>query len=153
MRNDDRQDLLLLDRTGTVLRLLAVAAPGDFYPTWAIDGDEVAFTAGYTPVTDAASRTYPSLGPTVWVDAVDIRGRVRPLWHYHSDETCGSGFGGIEPALLDYQDEAGQSGLEPRLQWSLRQHVAIYADSFCNPQFLRTDTTTGETRPFPLADM
>ncbi len=125
------QNLLILDRTGTVLHSFAGGA-GDFYPAWAVDGDQVAFVAdsGY----DQGHAYFD-------VQAADATGRVRRLWRSSSAQFCGIGEGASDPATDLYLRE---STLDRSLRWSLKTATAIYS-SPCSSGLQVVSLATGRT--------
>ena len=77
------QNLLILDRSGTVLQTL-VGGAGDFYPGWAVDADQVAYIA------DAG---YDHGHAYFDVEAADIKGHITRLWRSSNAQFCGIGEG------------------------------------------------------------
>jgi len=128
-----RSDLLLLDRQGTVLRTLAhPSIEADFPPTWASDGDQIAYVA---PQATPA--------PTLTVDAVDLRGHTRALWRYTAQEGCGGAT--FDPAEQLQWQYIGYEGRAPALDWSIAGHRALYSAT-CAGGVNVTDTGTSATR-------
>ena len=126
------QNLLILDRTGTVLHTLAGGA-GDFYPAWAVDGDQVAFVAdsGYDH-----GRAYFD------VDAADAGGHVHHLWRSANAQFCDAGEGALDPAAALAVREAP---LDPSLRWSLTSGMAYYS-SPCSPGLQVVSVRNGATK-------
>jgi dipeptidyl aminopeptidase/acylaminoacyl peptidase len=109
----------------------------DFYPAWALDGDQIAYVAAERWPRGASA-------PYNWVDAVDITGKKRALWSYRSrGEGCGGG--SSDPADPVYWQETGFGGIPPSLQWSMARHLAVYSPSCAGGLYL-TDIRTNSTR-------
>ena len=125
------QNLLILDRTGTVLHTLA-GGSGDFYPAWAVDGDQVAYIAdsGYDH-----GRAYFD------VDAADAGGHVRHLWRSSNAQFCDAGEGALDPAAGLAVREAT---LDRSLRWSLTSGLAYYS-SPCSPGLQVVSVRNGAT--------
>ncbi len=131
------QNLLVLDRSGTVLHTL-VGGSGDFYPGWAVDTDQVAYISdsGYDH-----GRAYFD------VTAVDMQGRTSHLWRSTNAQFCGIGEGVSDPAGSLYLRE---SNPERSLRWSARSGIAVYA-SPCAPGLQVINLPTGKTSVFGAA--
>lgn len=137
-----RGDLLVLDGTGKVVRTLAQADPeADFPPTWATDGDQIAFIAAPTGAPTQPMRHI--------VERVDMQGHMQPLFTYSSNEGCGGGT--ADAAEQRYNQAIGGFGLSPRMQWSLAAHRALYTAS-CAGGVNVTDTRTGATQKLTAVD-
>lgn len=131
--------LFLLNQQETVLRTLAtVPAPADFWPTWAIDADQIAFVAAQR--TDQAYGGFRNI-----VDRMDIGGHRTHLFNYKSHEGCGGGTG--DPAEALYWGETGFGGNRLTMTWSMAQGVAAYTAS-CAGGVNLTDLRTLRTRNF-----
>ncbi len=128
-------DLLLLDRSGAVLRTLGHPAQyADFAPTWADDGDQIAYLATTPPTVNAPMRT---------VDAVDVRGVTRVLFSYKVQDGCGGGT--ADPAEFQQWQQVGYEGRAPAFQWSIAGRRALYSAT-CAGGINVTNTYTGQTR-------
>ena len=137
-----RGDLLLLDSTGKALRTLAQADPeADFPPTWASDGDQIAFAAAPSGDLRQPMRHV--------VERVDMQGHAQPLFTYSSHEGCGGGTS--DAAEQRYFQAIGGFGIAPRMQWSLTAHRALYTAS-CAGGVNLTDTRTGATQKLASVD-
>jgi hypothetical protein len=132
-------DVLLLNQAGTVLRTLAtVPAPTDFWPSWAIDADQIAFVAAQR--TDQAYGGFRNM-----VYRSDITGHKTFLFTYLSHEGCGGGTG--DPAEALYWGETGFGGDRPSMSWSMARSLAAYTAS-CAGGVNLTDLGTRRTRHF-----
>jgi len=123
-------DILLLDTHGNVLRTLATGLSNQgLYPTWATDGDEIAY-----------------LGSGGMIHEVDVDGRTIQTYPFKS-QGYGCGGGGPRPrTLLLYWGETGYDGTVPALSWSIRRHLAAISPN-CGSPALISDTLTGQVRP------
>jgi hypothetical protein len=129
-------DLLLLSPSGKLLRTLASGIPtADFWPAWAIDGDQIAFIA-----SESQDRKTGEFHHRVM--RVDVSGHRSFLFSYASFEGCGGG--SDDPSELAYWDEVGYEGDDPAIAWSLEQHLAAY-QSGCGGGVNVTNTQTGAT--------
>lgn len=133
------QTLLLLDARGTVLRTLASGPPSlHFFPSWALDADQIVYDAWERPVKNARmARAYHA------VNRVDLAGHKAFAWWFYADDFCESE--GNAPAEELYAREFGTDITRPSMQWSVRRHLAVYSTT-CFGGLLATDTRTGQTR-------
>jgi hypothetical protein len=125
------QNLIILDRSGTVLQTL-VGGAGDFYPGWAVDADQVAYIA------DAG---YDHGHAYFDVEAADVKGHTTRLWRSSNAQFCGIGEGAADPADGMYLRE---STLDRSLRWSLHAGNAVYA-SPCAPGMQMITLHTGKS--------
>lgn len=136
--NRRQEDLLLLDARGKILRTLAtMPAYTDFYPHWAIDGDQIAYVA-WTKWPKTSTIPYYA------INGVGIDGKKHVVWGYWSIGV-GCGGGTSDPAETAFWGETGFGGMPSSLQWSLARHLAIYSAG-CDGGLKLTDTRTGATR-------
>jgi hypothetical protein len=132
--------LFLADATGKVLRTLATPPiPTDFWPSWALDADQIAFVA-----RQQVDRSYGGFRNIVM--RMDVNGRTHPLFTYLSHEGCGGGT--PDPAEQRYWQEVGFEGDAPRMSWSVTQGIAAYTAS-CAGGMNITDLHTGRTQSHP----
>jgi hypothetical protein len=138
-RRTPATDLLLLDRTGAVLRTLASpTTTAVFRPSWATDADRVAYVAATTP---AATR----LGTIDRLQSVDPRGKRAPLWSFEEPTGCGGGTS--DPSAQLEWGETGFGSLALTFSWLTARHLAVYTNSLCAGSVLVTDTRTSRTGP------
>lgn len=117
---DNRSLLLLFDQRGHLLRSLGETQfPSDFNANWAIDGDQIAFTAW-------TKQAGPSNGFYHEVDRVNVNGQRSFLLSYTSQEGCGGGTG--DPAAATFWQETGFGGVPTTLQWSMSRRVLLHSD-------------------------
>ncbi len=132
------KDVLLLDRTGTVLRTLASTATSSvFQPSWAADSDIVAYVA----TTTQAAAGPPGVIDHLW--SVDPSGRRAPLWSFV--EAMGCGGGTSDPSAQLHWRETGFGGVAMTFSWRTAQHLAVYTPTLCAGTVDVTDTRTGQT--------
>jgi hypothetical protein len=130
-------DLLLLDRTGTVLRtLVSPTSTAVFQPSWAADADLVAYVATATPAATG-------LGDIDHLWSVDPHGRRAPLWSFL--EAVGCGGGTPDPSAQLHWRETGSGGVAMTFSWRTAQHLAVYTPTLCAGSVDMTDTQTGRT--------
>jgi Tol biopolymer transport system component len=137
-KSQRRQHLLLLDPAGHVLRDLAILPQSaDFFPTWALDANQIAYVASENWPKSASA-------PLNTVNVADVLGNTHVAWRYRSTgEGCGGG--SPDPADAVYWQETGFGGTPPSMQWSISRHQAIYSASCAGGLYL-TDTRTRSTR-------
>ncbi len=134
--------ILLLNSRGSVLRTLATGpGPADFYPSWALDRDEIVYVA-------AQHIAKAQGGLLNDVARLDLDGRRTLMWRYISHEGCGGGT--PDPAMRDYWEEVGFEGRAPTMQWDPVRHLAIYSAS-CTGGLNFTNTETRHTRYQPAS--
>ncbi|HWE63183.1 MAG TPA: hypothetical protein VHB98_15825, partial [Chloroflexota bacterium] len=111
-------DLLLMSVDGTLLRTLKTGLPhADFPPTWADDRDQIAYVGAMHP---AQTNVHYE------VDAIDVvQGITRTLFSFSNSGGCGGGTS--DPAQQAFWSETGLGGTEPRMQWSVGTHTALYS--------------------------
>ena len=132
------EDLLLMDRDGTLLRTLASPATASiFRPSWASDADLVAYVASATP-----SASVP--GSIDHLQSLDPLGRRAPLWSFGEPMGCGGGTS--DPSEQLQWGETGFGDLAMTFYWSTARHLAVYTNSLCAGAVDVTNTSTGATR-------
>jgi hypothetical protein len=116
--NSGKNDLLLMSADGTLLRTLQTGISiADFPPTWADDADQIAYIASQGNAGNNIRYT---------IDALDVTtGKTRLLFTYSNLGACGGGT--TDPAQQLFWAETGLGGVEPRMQWSVGAHTAIYS--------------------------
>ena len=136
-RTTQPTDLLLLDRSGTVLRTLtSPTTTAVFQPSWAADVDLVAYVATTTPAA-------MGLGVIDHLWSVDPRGRRAPLWSFL--EAVGCGGGTSDPSAQLLWVETGFGSVAMTFSWRTARHLAVYTPTLCGGSVDVTDTRTGRT--------
>lgn len=132
-------DLLLLDRTGTVLRTLASpSTPAVVRPAWAADADRLSYVASATPAASVP-------GTIDHLVSLDPQGHRAPLWSFGEPAGCGGGTS--DPSEQLEWGETGFGSLAMTFSWLTARHLAVYTNSLCAGSVDVTDTRAGVTRP------
>lgn len=138
--------ILLVSSAGVVLRTLASGLADlypPFYPTWAMDSDQIAYIAS---ITRGPSSQDGVLNLTFAVRRMSVGGRSSPLWSFTSETPVAGGGGTSDLAEQLYWREVGMQEMVQPLCWSTRLHVAVYSPTGIGLTIVVRDLATGRTR-------
>jgi hypothetical protein len=149
-------DLLLIDRQGSLVRVLASGMAGaNFMPSWAADSDRIA----YQSVQIIGAKIQCCFIPVHHtVLLVDTRGNVSPGWRYTTLEYGDGGPpGSVNGADWLFQRERYYQGLDqylhadPPVVWSDARHLAIFnvGDLFTDYEIIDMRASTIIAPPDP----
>jgi hypothetical protein len=138
--NGCRITLLLMDRHGNLLRTLLPTMPDSLIPpTWAVDGDVIAY--GVQQGGDGSS----AIG-RIEVRRLDLQGRSTPFFHYSASTFWEDN--APDPSVGLLEQEVGPGEIPTSIQWSIGRQVAVCSDRYAGGLAL-VNTSSGAVRDRP----